>query len=65
MIEESPNTLSYHWVMRRTDLYLKIELEHAEDEQPQRLAAEICRRVERLYGVRAVELSNLVSHAEQ
>jgi hypothetical protein len=51
--------------MRRTDLYLKIELEHAEDEQPQRLAAEICRRVERLYGVRAVELSNLVSHAEQ
>jgi hypothetical protein len=50
--------------MRRTDVYLKLEIEHAEDELPQRIAAEICRRVEKLYGVRAVEISNLVSHAE-
>lgn len=50
--------------MGRTDVYLKIELEHAEDEPPQRIAAEICRRVERLYGVRSVEVSNLVTHAE-
>ena len=50
--------------MRRTDIYLKIELEHAEDEQPQRIAAEICRRVEKLYGVRAVEVSNLVTQTD-
>ena len=50
--------------MRLTDLYLKVELEHADDEPPQRLAAEISRRVEKLYGVRAVEVSNLVSHSE-
>jgi hypothetical protein len=50
--------------MRRTDVYLKIQLEHTEDEQPQQLAAEICRRIERLYGVRSVEISNLLQHVE-
>ena len=47
--------------MPRTDLHLKIELEHAEDEKPQRLAAEICRQVEKIYGVRKAEISNLIS----
>ena len=56
--------LSYHWVMPRTDLHLKIELEHAEDEKPQRLAAEICRQVEKIYGVRKAEISNVISRDE-
>jgi hypothetical protein len=51
-------------MMRRTDLHLKIELEHAEDEQPQRLAAEICRQVERMYSVRKAEVSNLISRED-
>lgn len=50
--------------MPRTDLHLKIELEHGEDEQPQRLAAEICRHVEEIYGVRKAEISNLISRDE-
>ena len=50
--------------MARTDLYLKIVLDHGDDEQPQRIAAEICRRIQKLYGVRSVEVSNVVSPAE-
>jgi len=50
--------------MRRTDVYLKIEIEHADEEQPQKIASEICRRVEKLYGVRGVEVSNLVTHGD-
>ncbi len=47
-----------------TDLYLKLELEHDDDEKPQRLADEICRRVVKIYGVRSAEVSNMVSRAE-
>jgi hypothetical protein len=50
--------------MSRTDLHLKIELEHSEDEQPQRLAAEICRQVEKIYSVRKAEISNLIARDE-
>ena len=48
-------------MMPRTDLHLKVELDHSEDEQPQRLAAEICRQVEKIYGVRKAEVSNLIA----
>jgi len=51
-------------MMPRTDLHLKVELEHGDDEQPQRLAAEICRQVEKIYGVRRAEVSNLISRDE-
>src|SRR5579871_4437778 len=47
-----------------TDLYLKVELEHDDDEKPQRLADEICRRLTKIYGVRSAEVSNMVSRAE-
>ena len=50
--------------MSRTDLYVKIELEHGEDDQPQKLAAEICRQIRKVYGVRSAEISNIVAHAE-
>jgi hypothetical protein len=50
--------------MHRTDVYLKVELEHADDEPPERIAAEICRRVEKLYGVRSVEVSNFVTRGD-
>lgn len=47
----------------RTDVYLKVVLQHQEQEQPERLAEEICRRIEKFYGVRSAEVSNLVTHA--
>ncbi|MGA3027184.1 MAG: hypothetical protein ABSF98_20690 [Bryobacteraceae bacterium] len=51
--------------MTRTLVYLKVELEHGEDEKVQRLAEEICRRVQKIYGVRSVEVSNMVSRSEE
>jgi len=44
--------------MSRTNLFFKVELELAPDEQPQRIADEICRRLLKFYGVRNVELTN-------
>jgi len=50
--------------MCRTDLYVKIQLEHTEDERPQQLAGEICRQLKKMYGVRSAEVSNIVTPAE-
>jgi hypothetical protein len=46
--------------MPRTDLYLKVELDLDEKEKPERLAAEICRVIRKIYGVRSAEVSNMV-----
>ncbi len=46
--------------MRRTDIYLKVELDLDERESPERLAAEICRQIRKVYGVRAAEVSNVI-----
>ena len=51
--------------MALTDLFIKVEVEHDQDERPERLAAEICRNILKVYGVRAAELSNFVTHAEE
>jgi hypothetical protein len=42
-----------------------VELEHSEDEKSQRLAEEICRRIQKIYGVRTAEVSNIVTRADQ
>ena len=44
--------------MSRTNLFLKLEIEHDKDEKPQRLGEEICRKLLKVYGVRSAELSN-------
>jgi len=44
--------------MSRTNLFLKLEIEHERDESPERIAEEICRKLVRLYGVRSAELSS-------
>ena len=44
--------------MSRTNLFFKVELDLGSDEQPQRIADEICRRLLKFYGVRNVELTN-------
>jgi hypothetical protein len=46
--------------MPRTDLYLKVELDLDEKEKPERVAAEICRQIKKVYGVRSAEVSNIV-----
>jgi hypothetical protein len=46
--------------MARTDVYLKVELDLDEKEQPERVASEICRQIRKLYGVRTAEISHMV-----
>ena len=46
--------------MPRTDLYLKVEIDLDEKEQPERLASEICRQIRKVYGVRSAEVSNII-----
>ena len=45
--------------MNRSNLFLKVEIEHDRDEQPQKIGEEICRQLRKLYGVREAELSNV------
>ena len=46
--------------MSRTDVYLKVELDLEDKEKPERIAAEICRMIRRVYGVRQAEVTNMV-----
>ena len=46
--------------MPRTDVYLKVELDVDEKDSPDRVAAEICRMIRKVYGVRAAEVSHMV-----
>jgi len=48
--------------MSRTDLFIKVVIDHDKAETPERLAAEVCRQAERVYGVRRAELTNYVTH---
>lgn len=50
--------------MPRADLYLKVELDIDEDEKPERLAAEICRMLRKVYGVRTAEVSSLIERPD-
>ena len=43
----------------RTNLFLKVEIEHDAAEQPERIGEEICRKLAKLYGVRSAEVSSL------
>lgn len=50
--------------MSRTNLFLKVELEHEEDEKPERLGAEICRHLMKFYGVHSAEMTNYTTIEE-
>ena len=50
----------YHEEMRRIDVYLKVELDLDPKESPERVAAEICRMINRVYGVRKAEVSSIM-----
>jgi hypothetical protein len=42
----------------RTNLFIKVVVEHDEQEPPEKLGAELCRQLERNYLVREAELSS-------
>ena len=46
--------------MRRTDLYVKVELVLDDEEKIERLASEICRLIRKVYGVRNAEVSSII-----
>jgi hypothetical protein len=51
-------------IMRRTNLFLKVEIEHDEKDTPQKLGQELCRLLLRVYGVRSAELSSFTAAEE-
>jgi hypothetical protein len=55
---------AYNRLMVRTHLFLKVEIEHDESEDPQKIGEEIARHVNKLYVVRSVELSSVVTQPE-
>jgi hypothetical protein len=42
----------------RTNLYLKVVVEHDDQENPEKLGSELCRQLERNYIVREAELAS-------
>jgi hypothetical protein len=47
--------------MPKSDLFFKIEIEHDERDQPEKLGDEICRQLMKFYGVRSAELSSFTT----
>lgn len=47
--------------MPRLDVYVKVEIDLQEGEKPQKLAAEICRMIRKVYGVRTAEVTNTIA----
>ncbi len=50
--------------MVRTDVYLKVQLDHGSEENVQKLAAEISRQLLKIYSVRNVEVQNIITDKE-
>ncbi|MGB9606006.1 MAG: hypothetical protein ACP5U2_16015 [Bryobacteraceae bacterium] len=50
--------------MVRSDVFLKVQLDHEPWERPEELAEELCRHLRKLHGVRLAELSSYVSRSE-
>jgi len=51
--------------MPLTDLFIKVEIEHDQDETPDRVAFEVCRAAMKIYGVTSAELSSMVTHPDE
>ncbi|MCU1275599.1 MAG: hypothetical protein JWO48_3030 [Bryobacterales bacterium] len=44
--------------MAVTNLFIKVQVEVDDEEGPEKLGAQICRQILKIYGVRSAELSN-------
>ncbi len=62
--EHRPTAIIGSAPMKRVDLYIKVTVDLEDEEKPERVAGEICRQVEKLYVVRAAELSSAVAKDE-
>lgn len=51
--------------MPRTDLFIKVVIDHDRNEKPEKLAAEVCRQAEKVYGVRKAELTNFITQPSE
>lgn len=43
----------------RSNVYIKVVVEHTKDEKPEDLGAEMCRQLMKIYGVRRAEVSSV------
>jgi len=50
--------------MSVTNFFFKVEVEHDPEERPERVGEEIRRQLQKLYGVRAAELTNFTKNEE-
>jgi hypothetical protein len=50
--------------MNRTNLFLKVQVEHEPDDNPSEIAEEICRLLMKAYGVRKAELSSFTQEED-
>lgn len=51
--------------MPRTDIYIKVTVQHDHEESPEKLAAELLRQLKKIYVVRNAEMTNFVSRSEE
>jgi len=45
--------------MQRIQLFVKVVLDAEDEDRPQMLADEVCRQVQKVYGVRSAEAQNI------
>lgn len=51
-------------MVKSIDVYLKVEVDLGEGETEERITNEIVRLLERIYGVRKAELTNIIAHGD-
>ncbi len=50
--------------MQRTDIYLKVTIDHDRSDTPEKLAGELCRLLEDFHGVREATLQNYINESD-
>ena len=48
----------------RSNVYIKVVVEHRPDENPEELGAELCRQLAKIYAVRNAEVSSVSNDRE-
>jgi hypothetical protein len=48
----------------RSNVYIKVVVEHTPDEKPEELGAELCRQLAKIYAVRRAEVSSVSNEQE-
>ncbi len=56
------HSLLVYFLRVRTNLYIKVELDHEKDDDLKRIAEEIVRQIRKNYNVRQAEIMSLSDH---